>query len=53
MLLPFQSSQTAFHEQHLESALDFGDDIFDDTDDVDEDINGIQHLFDEWNESKI
>lgn len=26
--------------------------MIDDTDDVDEDINGIQHLFDEWNESK-
>lgn len=49
----FQSSQATFHEQHLENALDFGEDfIIDDTDDVDEDINGIQHLFDEWNESK-
>lgn len=27
--------------------------MIDDTDDVDEDINGIQHLFDEWNESKF
>lgn len=51
----FQSSQATFHEQHLESGLDFGDDLMmiDDTDDVDEDINGIQHLFDEWNESKL
>ncbi|CRK97337.1 CLUMA_CG010730, isoform A [Clunio marinus] len=49
-----QSSQATFHEQHLENALDFGEDfIIDDTDDVDEDINGIQHLFDEWNESAV
>lgn len=38
----------------MESALDFGEDfIIDDTDDVDDDINGIQSLFDEWNESKF
>ncbi|CAH1719545.1 unnamed protein product [Chironomus riparius] len=51
-----QSSQTAFQEQHLENALDFGEDLMmiDDTDDVDEDINGIQHLFDEcWNDSAV
>jgi hypothetical protein len=51
----FQSSQATFHETHFgENALDFGDDfLIDDPDEVDEDINGIQHLFDEWNESEF
>lgn len=49
----FQSSQATFHEQHLESALDFGEDfMIDEGDDVDEDINGIQHLFDEWSDGE-
>lgn len=48
----FQSSQTAFQEQHI-NVLEFEDDIFhlpdDDGGDV-EDINGIEALFENWNE---
>lgn len=49
-----QSSQATFHEQHFESALDFGEDIFmpGEGEDVDEEFNGISHLFDDWNESE-
>ena len=41
----------------MENPLDFGEgldilDIGDDADDVEDDINGFQHLFDNWNDSK-